>query len=130
VLGQEPVNLDPQLIVPSAGAAQPGLPFGGVGPGRSLEQLADPSTALWRHPSHPQDHKLSKRKVRMNPWHGHLARDIADTGWKPVPRTSRRIDQHKLSKRKVRMNPWHGHLASDIADTGSKPVPRTSRTIH
>ena len=45
VLGQAPANLRPQLIVPSAGGAQPGLPPGGVDPDRSLEQLADLSPA-------------------------------------------------------------------------------------
>jgi hypothetical protein len=53
VLGQEPANLGPQLIVPSAGGAQPGLPPGGVDPDGSLVQLADPSPALRRHLSLP-----------------------------------------------------------------------------
>jgi hypothetical protein len=31
-------------------------------------------------------------------WHGHLARDIADTGWKPVSHSGPRIDQLILTR--------------------------------
>src|SRR6516164_2561948 len=53
-------------------------------------------------------------KRRTHSWHWHLARGVADTGWKPVP---------LANPRKLRTRSWHWHLARGVADTAWKPVP-------
>jgi hypothetical protein len=66
VLGHEPTNLGPQLVVAAAGGAQPSLPPGGVGSDRSVEQLADLSPALRRHLSLPRSWPASRTRVRRH----------------------------------------------------------------
>ena len=63
VLGQEAADLGPQVVVPAAGGAEPGLPPGGVDPDRGIEQLADLSPALRRHPSPPPSWPASQARA-------------------------------------------------------------------
>src|SRR5207248_4376612 len=63
VLGQEAADLGPQLVIPAARGPEPGLPPGGVDQDRGIEQVADLSPALRRHPSPPPSWPTSQARA-------------------------------------------------------------------